>query len=290
MLIDLALRGAAKTTLTNGAIARAAVRSLHTELVLAPKPGLVCPGDNGSHGDMNATTLFRSLFSLRHYFARVALAGYRGAPFAALQRLGIAAEARMLAASRGVNTHRGAIFNLGLLAAAAAYLNAQGGRVTPAALGYTVSARWGEAICAGEPGAPSHGLWAAARYGAGGARLEAARGYPAVLRLALPQLRPALRQGLNERRALLHTLFVLIAKLEDTNLLYRGGAAGLRFAQTAAASFLSGGSAFRPDWRGRAVTIGNAFVARRLSPGGAADLLAATWFVHLVTCNSRSDS
>jgi triphosphoribosyl-dephospho-CoA synthase len=264
-------------------ITRAALFSLYAELMLTPKPGLVCPGDNGSHPDMSAALLWRSLFSLRHYFTAIALAGDRRAPFGELQKLGIAAELRMLRATGGVNTHRGAIFNLGLLAAAAGHLIQQGQPVAPAALGHTVRTLWSSAICAMRPSAPSHGLLMASRHGAGGARAEAALGYPAVFKLGLPALRQALDSGLSERRALLHTLFVLIAHLTDINLLYRGGAHGLRFAQDAARDFLARGGAANGQWEARAQAIRDAFVARRLSPGGAADLLAATWFAHLIT-------
>jgi triphosphoribosyl-dephospho-CoA synthase len=99
-------------------IARLAVRSLYHELALYPKPGLVSLRDNGAHRDMDAATFVRSLFSLRGYFATIAAAGMRDAGLAELQQLGIAAESRMLQATRGINTHRGAIFTLGLLAAA----------------------------------------------------------------------------------------------------------------------------------------------------------------------------
>src|SRR5206468_2513882 len=121
-----------------------------------------------------------------------AIAGYRGASFSELQRLGLAAEARMRIATGGVNTHRGAIFNLGLLAAAAAAVIRDGDPVTAVTLGRTVSARWGAAICAALHVTPSHGLTAAARYGAGGARLEAALGFPSVLARGVPTLRRAL--------------------------------------------------------------------------------------------------
>jgi triphosphoribosyl-dephospho-CoA synthase len=265
-------------------IARAALLSLHTELTLSPKPGLVCPGDNGSHSDMNATMLWRSAFALRHYFKAIALAGYRQVSFGELQKLGIAAELRMLRATGGVNTHRGAVFNLGLLAAAAAHLVGEGRPVTAATLGDTVRTRWSSAICAMRPSAPSHGLLMASRHGAGGARAEAALGYPSVLELGLPVLRQALRAGLGQRRALLQTLFELIARLTDTNLLYRGGGRGLHFAQDTARDFLAAGGAADTAWETRAQAIRDAFVARCLSPGGAADLLAATWFAHLVTC------
>lgn len=53
-------------------VARLAVGSLHVELCLYPKPGLVSPVDNGSHDDMDAATFMRSLFSLRHYFKKSA--------------------------------------------------------------------------------------------------------------------------------------------------------------------------------------------------------------------------
>ena len=102
-------------------IALLAVRSLYRELALYPKPGLVSFRDNGAHRDMDAATFVRSLFSLRGYFAAIAAAGMRAARFAELQQLGLTAESRMLRATRGINTHRGAIFTHGMLAAAAGY-------------------------------------------------------------------------------------------------------------------------------------------------------------------------
>jgi triphosphoribosyl-dephospho-CoA synthase len=264
-------------------VARVALESLHVELLLAPKPGLVSPGDNGSHPDMTAATLMRSLFALRHYFTAVASAGWRGAPFSELQHLGIEAEARMLRATDGVNTHRGAIFNLGLLAAAHTRSVAANQPLSAGGLGDAVRIAWRTAICAAQPARPSHGLLVATRHGAGGARLEATLGYPSIVELALPALRDCLRRGCDQRRTLLQTLFVLIAHLEDTNLLYRGGTSGLRFARNAAGDFLAAGGVFAGDWEARAAAVRDAFVARNLSPGGAADLLAATWFVHRVT-------
>ena len=117
--------------LTPAAIGRAATLALHDELALSPKPGLVTLVDNGSHHDMDAHTFMRSLFALRGYFVRIAEAGHAGAAFADLERCGIAAEARMLAATRGINTHRGAIFMLGLLCAAAGAGSRDGDAMAP---------------------------------------------------------------------------------------------------------------------------------------------------------------
>ena len=96
---------------------------------------------------MDAHTFMRSLFSLRRYFVRIAEAGAAGADFAVLERHGIAAEARMLAATGGINTHRGAIFMLGLLCAAAgAALREQDGPLHPAALRDALRRHWGDAL------------------------------------------------------------------------------------------------------------------------------------------------
>ena len=283
-------------------IGRAAVTSLYDELALAPKPGLVCPGDDGSHRDMDARLLWRSLFSLRHFFLAAARAGAAGSPFEVLRDLGVAAEARMLVATRGVNTHRGAIFSLGLLAAAGGDIVAQGLAPTPFALRDSIRRRWSAAIRAEQVQvhlkatpefagphdirATSHGVDVARRYGAGGARGEAALGFPSVFALGLPALRTALRRGADRRGALIHALYVLISRVEDSNLLYRGGHAGLRFAQAQAQAFLAGGSVFATGWEQRAAAIRDAMVAQRLSPGGSADLLAATWFAHNLTATA----
>ena len=259
------------------------MRSLHAELVLAPKPGLVCPNDSGSHRDMAAATLYASLFSLRHYFQQIADEGGGRGSFAAMQVLGIAAEAQMMRATRGVNVHRGAIFALGLLVASACRVARRLEHITPGAVSETLRVNWGDDIRAGRRGTTSHGDVVAARYGSGGAREQAACGYPAVFQLALPEFRAALENGLDRRRALLQPLFVLIAELDDTNLLYRGGMAGLAFAQGTAHRFLAAGGTSASGWEAEATAIRDAFVARNLSPGGSADLLAATWFVHSVS-------
>ena len=81
-------------------IATCAIRSLHAELRLYPKPGLVSLHDSGAHADMNAGTFLRSMFALRRYFHDIAKAGYRGVAFSELRRLGMAAETRMPVASR----------------------------------------------------------------------------------------------------------------------------------------------------------------------------------------------
>ncbi|KQW44928.1 MULTISPECIES: triphosphoribosyl-dephospho-CoA synthase MdcB [unclassified Roseateles] len=262
-------------------IGRAATLALHDELALTPKPGLVTLTDRGSHGDMDAHTFMRSLFALRSYFVRIAELGAAGAPFAELERCGIAAEARMLAATGGVNTHRGAIFMLGLLCASAGALSAQSQRPTPAAVRQTLLARWGGTLRVRAQRPPTlPGGIAARRLGLRSASDEAALGFPTLFETAEPALRAARGRGLASMPAQLDTLFAVMAVLDDSNLAHRGGVEGLRFAQAAARDFLAAGGASQgPE---TAAAIGAEFVRRRLSPGGSADTLAAACWLQRI--------
>ena len=271
--------GAAARTcprLTPYGIGHAATLALYDELALAPKPGLVTLLDSGSHTDMDARTFVRSLFSLRGYFVQIAELGAAGAGFAALERCGIAAEQRMLAATGGVNTHRGAVFSLGLLCAAAGAVAGSGAPFSAGLLRQTLRQHWGDALQARarRPSALPGGM-AAQRYGLRSASEEAALGFPVLFETAWPVLQDGLHQGLAREQALLDTLFHAMAVLDDSNLAHRGGLAGLAFARQAARSFLQAGGAAAPGAAALARQIGQAFVARRLSPGGAADTLAA---------------
>lgn len=259
-------------------LGRLAVGCLHAELAVAPKPGLVTPFDPGSHDDMDAGTFLRSLFALRHYFRDIALAGADDAPFATLRTLGIEAEAAMLRATGGVNTHRGAIFSLGLLVAAAARCRSKGQPVSGEQVCLAVR-DWSADLQSAPLDTNSPGQRARARHGIAGVREQAAAGYPVLRTLALPTLRTALSAGLPREAALSHTLMTLVAELDDINLLHRGGAEGLHWARNQAAAFIAGGGAFAADWRLRLQQLGSAFVARRLSPGGSADLLACSVFL-----------
>lgn len=260
-------------------LGRAAVRALYEELALHPKPGLVSPIDSGAHSDMDVQTFLRSLFALRTYFRDIAAAGAAGAGFGALNALGRTAETRMLAATGGVNTHRGAVFALGLLAAAAGRLRAEGRAPIGDRLGRSVVAHWGPAIAAAAPPAAvapaSNGERVARRYGAGGARAEALAGFPSVFELALPALRTTYAATGCLRRARAQALFATMAQLADTNLLHRGGPRGLAFVQAGARRWLARGGAHRAGWEHEALALHRDCVAQRLSPGGSADVLAA---------------
>lgn len=266
--------------LTPEAIGRLAIGALYREVALAPKPGLVSPVDSGSHTDMDFSTFVRSLQALRGYFPAIARLGMQTPTYAQLQCCGVDAEQRMLQATNGVNTHRGAIFNLGLLCAAAGVDIALAGSCSAESVSQRVADLWGPAIMVtAKTTQDSHGAVVQRRYGSGGARAEAAAGFPSAIRIGLPAYRAALAQTQCTQLAAVQCFFTLMAELEDTNLLWRGGRHGLAFAREAATTFLDRGGVYVQDWQSQAQTLHTQFVARRLSPGGSADLLGIVLFL-----------
>lgn len=265
-------------------LARHAVEALLEELELHPKPGLVSPVDSGAHHDMDHALLRASALCLHDAFVDLAQLGASGARFhSELIPAGLRAERHMLQVTGGINTHRGAIFALGLLVAATATLQSQ--RRPPAELRSTLRSRWGPALQAHAlAGAleASHGGAVQRATGAGGARVEAALGFPAIFELALPLYTHLRFTGTDARSSGVQTLFVLMSSIVDTNTIHRGGSDGARHVRQSAQAFLDAGGITNPDWERMAREIHLDFVARNLSPGGAADLLAGTMYVYRV--------
>jgi triphosphoribosyl-dephospho-CoA synthase len=258
-------------------IAKSAMQSVLAEMQLHPKPGLVTPRSNGCHRDMDANLLDRSARSLYSGFFECAVAGAHDANFGELRQIGLAAEKRMLSTTGGVNTHRGALFSLGLLAAAAGFRSSN----RKPTLGDIVRIKWGAAIeKARNDTAAGKGARAALAAGMPDARTEAGLGFPSVYSVGLPELRKALAEGISWSEALLQVFFRLLSVCSDTNLLHRGGVGALRMAQRCARDFLNQGGVREQTWARRADRIGDLFLQHRWSPGGTADLLASTLLVH----------
>jgi triphosphoribosyl-dephospho-CoA synthase len=265
------------------AIGALAVRALHQELALEPKPGLVTPSSRGSHDDMDHATFVASISAIGPYFAECARLGAADVDFPVLQQRGLRAERAMYRATGGVNTHKGAIFSLGLLCAAAGRQLCVRGIVDMPKMGQDLCRRWGVAIGAWQTdstAAPTHGDRCRLAHGIPGAREQAAAGFPALFSVTFPALCNGLQHGAGPERAGIHALMTTIAVIADTNLVFRGGPAGLAWAQKTSEVFVHQGSAFSSGWLTRLRYLCGAFEDRRLSPGGSADLLAAAWFLH----------
>ncbi|WP_288880705.1 triphosphoribosyl-dephospho-CoA synthase CitG [uncultured Kosakonia sp.] len=258
-----------------------AARALRQELDLTPKPGLVDRANSGAHRDMDYALFLASIDAITPWFARFEQAGFDHAhkPAAAQLRLirpmGIACEQAMFAATDGVNTHKGGIFSLGLLSFAAGRLRGLGWQLSADALCNEVSA-----ICrglvarelAGRAQAITAGEKQFRDYGLTGARGEAEQGFITVRRAVLPFW----QQEQGERR-LHNALLRLMAVNRDSNLVSRGGLAGLRYVQDYAQQLLATGWE-KDDLR----QMDQALIARHLSPGGSADLLAVAYVLAMI--------
>ncbi|RQO68137.1 triphosphoribosyl-dephospho-CoA synthase MdcB [Aquitalea sp. FJL05] len=257
-------------------LAALACQSLLDEARLSPKPGLVDSRGSGAHRDLTLALLCRSAHALQPAFFAMARAAWQQAPSPALRAqlgsLGRAGEQAMLQASGGVNTHRGAIWAIGLLVAAAAMDASQPQAVAvcqrAAALAKLPDHQ--------RPAPPRNGELACQRYGVGGARGEAQQGFPHITRLALPALHASRACGDGEVNARLNALLAIMSRLDDTCLLSRGGMPGLTLVQSGAQAVLSAGGVATLPGRRRLYQLEKDMLAQRLSPGGAADLLAAT--------------
>jgi len=253
-----------------------AVAALVDEAMLTPKPGLVDMRGSGAHSDLSWPLMCASACAIGPYFARMAEAGAVLDDDTALRRrigaIGREAEAAMLAASGGVNTHRGAIWALGLLVTAAARANAG-----PDA--GAIAAGAGRLARLADPDAPRRtghkGERARLEHGVGGARGQAADGFPQVVEQALPMLRLSRARGDGEAQARINALLAVMARLDDTCLLARGGKPALLATQRGARRVLAAGGAATPIGRRLLARLEARMHAQRVSPGGAADLLAA---------------
>jgi triphosphoribosyl-dephospho-CoA synthase len=255
-------------------LADLAVAALVDEAMLTPKPGLVDLRGSGAHRDLHWLLMCHSAHALRPAFAAMAQAGAEIGELPALRErigaIGRVAEATMMAATHGVNTHRGAIWALGLIVTAAAQ-----GDAAPA----QVAARAGALARLRDPGAPAvtgnKGETARKTYGVGGARGQAEAGFPHVVGVALPMLHASRARGHDESTARIDALVAVIASLDDTCLLARGGPAALSAARRGAQAVLDAGGTATPAGRGALRALEEDMLDRGVSPGGAADLLAA---------------
>lgn len=261
-------------------LASLAHEALLIEVDATPKPGLVDCRNCGAHRDMDRLSFHQSAVALRPHFesmVREAL-GYDGSPESLMQALrkeGLAAERAMLAITNGANTHKGAIFSMGLaLAGAGIYLTT--GENALAAAARLAQVELPGALERALEAPITNGERVFAKTGALGARGQAAEGFPAA-RFAKAALEGFLAQGYSVQDAAVLTLPVIMEELIDTNLLHRGAEEGLRFAQKSAARV----NALPEEERFAALcTLDEAFIARNLSPGGCADVLSLALLLH----------
>lgn len=248
-------------------IALAACEALQAELDATPKPGLVDKAGSGAHKDMDYALMSRSIRALRPYFLRLACCGFKPeAPDAEeIRAIGIEAEKAMLEATGGVNTHRGALFCMGLSVCAAAHSVFKNGKACPEEILEGVSAIARQFPAAGR----THGAEVVGKYGVKGALECAVEGYPQLQESWLP----ALERYETEDLGLQKVLLVIMSSLEDTNIYYRRGPQVADRVKKESKALLEDFSQAGLE------SLDRDFVRENISPGGAADMLSLTIFI-----------
>lgn len=262
-------------------------RALLEEVYTSPKPGLVDLYSNGAHKDMDVSTFERSAAALKPYFALMAMEGIKNFSdpkllFANIRKLGLDAEKAMYEATAGVNTHKGIIFNMGILSAAVGACIGEYKTVNIDCLMEMEQAMVRETLLR-EVGEmrdfTSNGEKNMQKYGTMGARGEAISGYLSVRSISLPVMLEGLKEGRDWNRIKLETLFVLMSRVDDSNIIARHDPKVLEEVQIMADEFLKAGGAYRDDAISILEQMDRDFIRRNISAGGCADLLAVTIFL-----------
>ncbi|MDF2594430.1 MAG: citG [Clostridia bacterium] len=276
-------------------INQCALQALLYEVTVSPKPGLVDRYNSGAHKDMDIFTFMSSSAALSHYFYDCSvktiniLENFKDEQlynhlFITLRKIGLQAENNMYKATKGVNTHKGLIFSLGLIAAAASivFYKTQDLKISITDVSEELkkvtkglcqkdfaNIDKKEILSAGEKLYLNDGIK--------GIRGEAEKGFPSVTDLAYPKLCEYIQHTSHSfNDILVNVLLHLMATTEDTNILSRHDIATLNDVQKKAKEALELGGIFTGDGKAYVQHMDRDFIKRNISPGGAADLLAVT--------------
>ncbi|MDW7668543.1 MAG: triphosphoribosyl-dephospho-CoA synthase CitG [Bacillota bacterium] len=270
-------------------INNAAIKSLLYEVGVSPKPGLVDKYNNGSHSDMDILTFIDSSIALNGYFydcCRISLDN-KDLPYDELFNLlrtrGIKADKDMLRATGNINTHKGAVFSLGLLASAAALTYFQNNSFDSE----DILIEAGE-ICRHSflkdfnminPGRITNGEEIYLKYGIKGIRGEAVSGFPTIRNEALPFINSLEKENINFNDKCVMTLLKIMSVADDTNIISRGSIESLDYIKKKSKDILS----MPLDSQIKLIfEFDKDLIDKNLSPGGSADLLAATLMIYFL--------
>ena len=259
-------------------LASIAKQALIAEAELTPKPGLVDRRGSGAHNDLSLDLMRHSAETIEPFFASMAVASSKRSLSRLLREelgaTGRKAEHAMFLATGGTNTHKGAIWVLGLLVAAAS----QSEDLNPirvAGLAGSI-ARLPDLV---RPELVSHGDVVRKRYGVVGAIGEAYTDFPHVVNVGIPALRAARATGKSETVSRLFSLLSIMAELGDTCVLYRSGLEGGEMVKAGAKAVLAVGGPGSHEGDAALLRFDRKLLEKRISPGGSADLLAASLFL-----------
>ena len=254
-------------------IGHLASMALQAELDTTPKPGLVDRNDNGAHRDMDYALMRRSIQALHPYFVRLAQIGFDNPQprHDEIQQVGIEAEQAMFKATGGVNTHKGALFSIGLAAVALG-----GMACSNNAQLHSLSNSIASLACLFPDTSGTHGSKAKANNKLKGALDNAREGYPQLFKAWLPFYLDRLAEV--DRYALHKTLLRIMCDLDDTNIVYRTSMETMQEVQAEARRMLE----HIPEtthFEAALRAMNTDYIRRNISPGGSADMLSLVVFL-----------
>ena len=273
-------------------IGHLASMALQAELDTTPKPGLVDRNDNGAHRDMDHTLMQRSIQALHPYFVRLAQLGFNGKQpcHDEIVNIGIEAEREMFKATGGVNTHKGALFSIGL--ATVALAGEAFCRITQAegcgTMAYDdVNSKQIQSLSNSIASLArlfpdtngTHGSKAKANNILKGALDNAREGYTQLFKAWLPVYIDRIAEG--DNYALHKTLLRIMCDLDDTNIVYRTSIETMKEVKTEAKQMLDT-SRNIVNFEAALQAMNTDYIHRNISPGGSADMLSLVVFLSCV--------
>ena len=273
-------------------IGHLASMALQAELDTTPKPGLVDRNDNGAHRDMDHALMQRSIQALHPYFVRLAQLGFTDKQpcHDEIVNIGIEAEREMFKATGGVNTHKGALFSIGL--AAVALAGESFCRITQAegcgTMAYNdVNSKQIQSLSNSIASLArlfpdtngTHGSKAKANNILKGALDNAREGYTQLFKAWLPFYIDRIAEG--DNYALHKTLLRIMCDLDDTNIVYRTSMETMQEVKTEARQMLDA-SRNIVNFEAALQAMNTDYIHRNISPGGSADMLSLVVFLSCI--------
>lgn len=269
-------------------LAESATKAVLFEVSTSPKPGLVDRHNNGAHKDMDFFTFMSSSSAISGGFLKIAEASERfdginkNELLNIIRPIGIEMEKSMFKATNGVNTHKGIIFSLGIICAAAAQIGKKNNynkiyaeeiseytmMMTEGLTKELETSRFSSSITKGEE--IYH------KYGIKGIRGEVESGFQSVLKSGLDELRNSYYTFNCKNDLFIQMLFRIMSVCEDSNIISRHVPETLYEVQEIAKDFIESGGMNNEDGIIRVKSLDQLFISRNISPGGSADLLAVS--------------
>ena len=269
------------------AVGNLAIQAMLYEVSCYPSPGLVSPVSNGAHKDMNYYTFIDSTVALSKYFALFTQEGMSDNSnkeiFLRIRSIGLDAEKEMFEKTKGINTHKGMLFLMGVSCAAvgkALYEDRSFEEIRGIIKNMTRGIVEEELSTLKEGSNLSHGEGLFLKYKSKGIRGEVELGLPTVFELGLETYKECSSLSTNDR--LIHTLISIMQICDDTTILYRHSPHVLEEVREWSKEIINIGGMKTSVGRQKVNVLCQEFIKRNISPGGSADLLGVTIFFSLV--------